>query len=92
MRCSPPWRGLPQAAADEPPGHARHAAALAPAAGPLAVDLSLPRRQAAGRCGPRRALNLWPPDNDDITTAAVTDLIMATTRRRKILGGLINEY
>ena len=33
-------RLLPQAAADEPAGDAGHAAALAPAAGPLAVDLS----------------------------------------------------
>src|SRR6266566_9936552 len=44
-----------QAAADEPPGHAGHAAALAPAAGLLAVDLSQPRRQAAGRCPGRGA-------------------------------------
>jgi putative transposase len=41
---------------------------------------------------PHRALNLRPPDNDDITTAAVTDLITARIQRRKILGGLINEY
>ncbi len=37
-------RLLPETAADEPTGHAGHAAALAPAAGPLAVDLSPPRR------------------------------------------------
>ena len=37
-------RLLPQAAADEPAGDAGHAAALAPAAGPLAVDLSPPRQ------------------------------------------------
>ena len=35
----------PQAAADEPAGYAGHAAALAPAAGPLAVDLSPPKRR-----------------------------------------------
>src|SRR5438067_7894659 len=37
------------AAADVPANDAGYAAALAPAAGPLAVDLSPPRRQAAGR-------------------------------------------
>jgi hypothetical protein len=36
-----------QAAAEEPAGDAGRAAALAPAAGPLAVDLSLQRRTAA---------------------------------------------
>jgi putative transposase len=41
---------------------------------------------------PHRALNLRPPDNDDITTAAVTDLITARKQRRKILGGLISVY
>src|SRR5207248_10076064 len=41
------------AAADEPPDHAGHAAALAPAPGPLALHLSPLRRQAAGR-GPAR--------------------------------------
>src|SRR6185437_6306226 len=34
----------------EPAGHAGHAAALAPAAGPLAADLSSQGRTAAGRC------------------------------------------
>jgi hypothetical protein len=43
--------------------------------------------------GPRRGRgNLRPPDADDITTAAVTDLAAARIRRRKILGGLIHEY
>jgi putative transposase len=41
---------------------------------------------------PHRARNLRPPDCDDIVTAPVTDLAMAPIRRRKILGGLINEY
>src|SRR5450755_1177259 len=52
-RC--PGAAAPEAAADEPPGHAGHAAALAPASGPLAVDLSPPRRPAAGRCQGRGA-------------------------------------
>ena len=41
---------------------------------------------------PHRARNLRPPDCDDITTAAVTDLTTAKIRRRKVLGGLIHEY
>jgi transposase InsO family protein len=41
---------------------------------------------------PHRARNLRPPDSDDITTAAVTDMAMARIRRRRVLGGLINEY
>jgi hypothetical protein len=48
-------RVLPQTAADEPTGHARHAAALAQAAGPLALDLSAAGRSAAGRCPARSA-------------------------------------
>jgi hypothetical protein len=39
-----------------------------------------------------RARNLRPPDCDDITTIAVTDLTTVETRRRKIMGGLIHEY
>jgi putative transposase len=41
---------------------------------------------------PHRARNLRPPDCDDITTIAVTDLTKVKTRRRKVLGGLIHEY
>jgi putative transposase len=41
---------------------------------------------------PHRARNLRPPDGDDITLAAITDLTMAGIRRRKVLGGLISEY
>jgi putative transposase len=41
---------------------------------------------------PHRARNLRPPDSDDITMAAITDLTTAGIRRRRILGGLINEY
>jgi len=41
---------------------------------------------------PHRARNLRPPDHDDSTTAAVTDLATAPIRRRKVLGGLIHEY
>jgi hypothetical protein len=33
-----------------------------------------------------------PPDCDDITTAPVTDLATARTRRHNVLGGLIHEY
>jgi transposase InsO family protein len=41
---------------------------------------------------PHRARRLRPPDSDDITTAAVTDMATARVRRRRVLGGLINEY
>jgi len=41
---------------------------------------------------PHRARNLRPPDHDDSTTAAITDLATAGIRRRKVLGGLIHEY
>jgi hypothetical protein len=50
-----PGPAAPQAAADEPARDAGNAAALAPAAGPLAVDLSPPRRQAACRSADRGA-------------------------------------
>jgi Integrase core domain len=41
---------------------------------------------------PHRARNLRPPDSDGITPAVITDLTTAKIRRRKVLGGLINEY
>ena len=41
---------------------------------------------------PHRAQNLQPPDSDDITMAATTDLAATRIRQRSILGGLINEY
>jgi putative transposase len=41
---------------------------------------------------PHRARDLRPPDGDDITMAAVTDLAAARIRRRRVLGGLISEY
>jgi putative transposase len=41
---------------------------------------------------PHRARNLRPPDGADITTTAIMDVTMAGIRRRKVLGGLINEY
>jgi putative transposase len=41
---------------------------------------------------PHRARGLRPPDGDDITMAAVTDLTTARIRRRRVLGGLIHEY
>jgi transposase InsO family protein len=42
---------------------------------------------------PHRAQNLRPPDCDSpITAAAVADMTMARIRRRRGLGGLINEY
>jgi putative transposase len=40
---------LPRQLKDGPPGHARHAAALAPAASRLAVDIPSPGRTPAGR-------------------------------------------
>jgi putative transposase len=41
---------------------------------------------------PHRARNLRPPDGDDITMAALTDLTTARIRRQRVLGGLISEY
>jgi hypothetical protein len=42
---------------------------------------------------PHRARNLRPPDHDrtPLTTAMVTD-VTTRIRRRRVLGGLINEY
>ena len=51
--------------------------------------------QFAGRYNkhrPHRAQDLRPPDCDDITTAEIADLATARIRRRRVLGGLINEY
>jgi putative transposase len=41
---------------------------------------------------PHRGRNLRPPDCDDITMAATSDPAAARVRRRRVLGGLINEY
>lgn len=41
---------------------------------------------------PHRARDLRAPDSDDISVAAVTDPTTAEIRRRRVLGGLINEY
>jgi transposase InsO family protein len=41
---------------------------------------------------PHRARNLRPPDFNDITMTKTTDLMTARIRRRKVLGGLINQY
>ena len=41
---------------------------------------------------PHRARNLRAPDSNDATTAAITALTAEATQRRKVLGGLINEY
>jgi len=41
---------------------------------------------------PHRARNLRSPDSRDVTTAMVSDMRTAEIRRRKVLGGLINEY
>ena len=41
---------------------------------------------------PHRARDLQPPDCDDITMAEIADLTTARIRRRRVLGGLINEY
>jgi putative transposase len=41
---------------------------------------------------PHRALNLRPPDGDEVTPAVIIDLTTARMRRRRVLGGLINEY
>jgi hypothetical protein len=39
-----------------------------------------------------RGRNLRPPDCDAITVAATSDLAAARIQRRRVLGGLINEY
>jgi putative transposase len=41
---------------------------------------------------PHRGRNLRPPDCDDTTMAATSDLAAARIQRRRVLGGLINEY
>ena len=41
---------------------------------------------------PHRARNLRPPDSDDIPTAPATDLTTVRIWRRRVLGGVINEY
>jgi putative transposase len=41
---------------------------------------------------PHRSLNLRPPDRGDTTTATITGLATARIRRRRVLGGLVNEY
>jgi len=41
---------------------------------------------------PRRAWSLRLPGADEIATAIVTDLAMQKTGRRRVPGGLINEY
>ena len=44
------------------------------------------------RYRPHRGRNLRPPDCDDITMAATGELAAARIQRRRVLGGLINEY
>ena len=41
---------------------------------------------------PHRGRNLRPPDCHDITMAATSDLAAARIQRRRVLGGLINDY
>jgi putative transposase len=41
---------------------------------------------------PHRSRNQRPPDCGEITPAVITDLATARIRRRRVLGGLINEY
>ena len=41
---------------------------------------------------PHRAMNLRPPRSDEITPTTITDLTTGRIRRRRVLGGLINEY
>ena len=41
---------------------------------------------------PHRSRDLRPPDYGSITMAKITDSTTAKTRRRRVLGGLINEY
>jgi hypothetical protein len=48
-----------------------------------------PITTAIARTGAR---NLRSPDCGDTAPTAVTDLTAAKIRRRRVLGGLINEY
>jgi putative transposase len=41
---------------------------------------------------PHRAWNLRPPAAADLTPAVIADLTTPEIRRRRVLGGLINEY
>jgi putative transposase len=41
---------------------------------------------------PHRARHLRPPSPAEITLPAATDLTTGKIRRRRVLGGLINEY
>jgi putative transposase len=41
---------------------------------------------------PYPARNLRPPGADETTPAVITDLATPKIRRRRVLGGLINEY
>jgi putative transposase len=41
---------------------------------------------------PHRARGMRPPDRDDTPMVAVTDMTMARVLRRRVLGGLVNEY
>jgi hypothetical protein len=47
----------------------------------------------AGRsAGQAEARNLRPPSAAEVTPAAIIDLTAQTTRRRRVLGRLINDY
>ena len=62
-------------------------------AGPRHLRAALDEYVAhCNRHRPHRSRNLRPPDCDDITMAATSDLAAARIQRRRILGGLINEY
>lgn len=41
---------------------------------------------------PHRARNLCPPGVDEVAPAVIADLEAPKIRRRRVLGGLINEY
>jgi len=41
---------------------------------------------------PHRAQNLRPPGANEIVPAVIADLATAEIRRRRVPGGLINEY
>jgi putative transposase len=41
---------------------------------------------------PRRARSLRPPGAEEITAAVITDLAALRTPRRRVVGGLINQY
>jgi|SRR5450755_2623787 putative transposase len=62
-------------------------------AGPRHLSAVLDEYAAhCSRHRPHRARNLRPPDCGDITMTGIAELVAARIRRRRVMGGLVNEY